>query len=78
MVPSLKISVDFVDAFQCDADVSVLKYAQGPYGVDEVAFGRLARITSNGGSHGDTAKPSYKIWGAGQWSGAEIRASMLP
>jgi hypothetical protein len=41
---SLKISVVAGDAFTFDADVLVLKYAQGLYGVDRAAVARLAGI----------------------------------
>jgi len=44
MARSLKISVASGDAFEFDADVLVLKYAQSLYGADRAAFGRLSGI----------------------------------
>ena len=40
----MKISVASGDAFEFDADVLVLKYAQSLYGADRAAFGRLSGI----------------------------------
>jgi hypothetical protein len=43
MPRSFRISVETGDAFACDADVLVLKYAQNLYGVDKAAYGLLTK-----------------------------------